>query len=144
MTWVHDQIYAAGGEHIPNNWQTFADQTGISAIIHLRNMAPVQFRGLRAQAFLWLNLDDESQATVNDRLLVAQFLEMCLQNELRVLLHSNHGRHRVRWIVVAYLILAGRSVRGAIREVEERPWLAPYHTQVDSWQSFFERVKKLA
>jgi hypothetical protein len=69
---------------------------------------------------------------------------MCLQKELRVLLHSNRGRHRVRWIVVAYLILAGRSVRGAIREVEERPWLAPYHTQVDSWQSFFERVKKLA
>ncbi|NIM92929.1 MAG: hypothetical protein GTO18_04370 [Anaerolineales bacterium] len=141
MTWVLDGIFAAGGEHLPATWDSFADQTGISAVVHLRPERPATFTGPAPGAFLWLNLEDETQADMEARWLVAEFVGDCLEDGRRVLLHSSISRHRVRWIFTAYRIWGGRRVSAVLREVEERPWLAPYHTDVDAWNAFCEFVK---
>lgn len=141
LTWVHKQIFAAGGEHIPKNWAAFRDQTGISAILHLSPDQPTIFKGPSPNAYLWMKVDREHQVNPNDRWTAGMFLQTCVAADQRVLIHSIKGRHRVRWIFVSYLIISGSSVKGAISEVEEKPWLSPYYTEIDSWQKFFQFVK---
>lgn len=141
MTWVHEAIYAGGGDHIPATWQDFAGQTGITAVVHLRPGNPDSFRGDAPKAFLWINLEAEEQAGVDERWLAGSFVMDCLAGGHRVLLHSSLGRHRARWAYVAYRICSGRSVRAALREAAEKPWLAPYHTDVAAWEAFAEAVR---
>lgn len=136
MTWVHDHIFAAGGDHIPATWEEFAYQTGVSAVLHLNTSKPSKFLGPPPEVFLWLDVADESQAGLDDRHLAARFLGDCLNAGHRVLLHSSFGRHRTRWAFVSYSIAEGRSVHTALRIAAERPWLAPYHTEVESWHVF--------
>jgi hypothetical protein len=141
LTWVHDQIYAAGGDHIPEVWASFVDQTGISAIVHLNSDAPAQFVGPLPNAFLWMRIGEEREAGISERLFAAQFIERCLQAGDKILLHSSEGRHRVRWLFVAFLILSGRGVRGTLSLVENRPWLSPYKTDLGIWNEYSEFVK---
>ncbi len=140
MTWVHDQIYAAGGEHLPMTWRSFANQTGVTAVLHLRPVSPAAFHGSFPESFLWLDLADENQAGLEERWLVASFIDEVLKSGRRMLLHSSLRRHRVRWAYVSYLIWTGRSVRASLREVEERPWLAPYRTDKKVWEDFKQFV----
>jgi hypothetical protein len=141
VTWVHEEIFAGGGKHIPAAWEAFADQTGITAVMHLRPGTPDIFRGPLPAAFLWLDLADEDQAGVEERWLAGRFVADCLVEGRRVLLHSSLGRHRTRWAYVAYRIVSGRSARAALREAAERPWLGPYHTQSAAWERFAEAVR---
>ncbi len=141
LTWVHDQIYAAGGDHIPKDWAAFRDQTGISAILHLSPNVPATFQGPTPIAYLWMKVEREQQANLADRWAAGSFLQTCVAANRKVLIHSNSGRHRVRWIFVSYLIISGRTVKGSISEVEEKPWLSPYHTELEEWHTFFEYVK---
>lgn len=136
MTWVHDRIFAAGGEHIPATWGEFACQTGVSAVLHLNSSRPSKFLGPPPEVFLWLDVADESQTGFDDRRLAARFLRDCVNAGHRVLLHSSFGRHRTRWAFVSYWIAEGRSVLAALRMAAERPWLAPYHTEIESWHAF--------
>jgi len=136
VTWVHDRIFAAGGERLPATWRTFADQTGISAVLHLRPERPAVFEGPPPRSFLWLDVQDESQADAQTRWLAARFLEDCLGAGQAVLLHSSLGRHRGRWAFVAYRILSGRSAAAALREAAQRPWLGPYRTDSGAWEAF--------
>jgi hypothetical protein len=136
LTWVHDQIYAAGGDHLPSNWASFVDQTGITSVLHLRPDSPASFLGPCPESFLWLDLADESQAGLEERWLAASFIFENLKNGRSILLHSSLRRHRVRWAYVSYLIRIGRSVRASLKEVEEKPWLAPYRTDVEIWNEF--------
>ena len=136
MTWVHDQIYAAGGTHIPMTWADFADQTGVSAILHINPNEPDRFRGPAADQFLWMDVADESQAGLDERRQAAIFLDSCVTGGFRILLHSSLGFHRTRWAYVAYTICAGRSVRAALRSAAEPPWLAPYSTDHEMWNEF--------
>jgi hypothetical protein len=141
LTWVHDQIYVAGGDHIPSTWASFVDQTGISAVLHLRPEKPSAFRGPIPESFLWLDLADESQAGLGERWLAALFIGENLEKGLRILLHSSLRLHRVRWTYVSYLIWRGGSVRASLREVEKKPWLAPYRTEQEIWENFKQYVK---
>jgi hypothetical protein len=141
LTWVHNNIYAAGGEHIPRDWAAFRDQTGISAILHLSPDQPVVFEGLSPIAYLWMSIDRELNADLLDRWTAGSFLQTCIAADQRVVIHSIMGRHRVRWVYVSYLIMSGKSVKGAISEVEEKPWLTPYHTELEIWQKFSTYVK---
>jgi hypothetical protein len=141
LTWVHQQIYAGGGDHIPIDWEAFRDQTGISAILHLNPVEPVIFQGPAPSAYLWMNIDHEREIDQNNRWQAGTFVQSCVSTDHRVLIHSGRGRHRVRWIYVAYLILSGSSIKGAISEVEEKPWLSPYHTDPREWQKFHQNVK---
>ncbi|OGO19800.1 MAG: hypothetical protein A2Z14_08250 [Chloroflexi bacterium RBG_16_48_8] len=141
MTWVHDQIYAAGGEHLPSTWASFVNQTGVTAVLHLRPVSPASFHGPLPRGFLWMDLADESQAGLEERWLAASFIGENLEKGRRILLHSSLRRHRVRWAYVSYLIWMGRSVRASLREVEEKPWLAPYHTDERIWEDFRQFVK---
>lgn len=141
LTWVHEQIYAGGGDHIPAEWDSFRDQTGVSAILHLNPVEPVIFQGPIPLAYLWMNIDRESEVGQKDRWEAASFLRICLDADQRVLIHSGRGRHRIRWVLVAYLILAGSTVKGAISQVEEKPWLSPYHTELGEWNRFHQLVK---
>lgn len=141
MTWVHDRIYAAGGTFVPETWGSFSDQTGIQAILHLRPEAPIPFKGPCPRQFLWLNVEDESQADEDCRLLAARFIGHAMEQGHSVLLHSSISRHRTRWAFVAYGIWRGRMVRAVLREAEEKPWLSPYVTDVEAWQAFSMMVQ---
>jgi hypothetical protein len=141
VTWVHDRIYAGGGAHIPDHWDEFAEQTGISAIVHLAPGRPATFRGRPPLAFLWLDLADETEAGPEERWLVGRFIDDCLEQGRKVLLHSSLGRHRARWAFVAYRILAGRTAPAALREAAERPWLTPYRTDPSVWEEFAGEVR---
>jgi hypothetical protein len=138
---VHEQIYAAGGAHIPKDWATFCDQTGISAILHLNPGYPVVFHGPLPEAFLWMDVDREGQVDQTKRWTAGTFLLLCTSSGMRVLVHSSQGRHRIRWAVVAFLIISGKTVKGAISEVEKKPWLSPYHTRIDEWHAFHRSLK---
>jgi hypothetical protein len=141
VTWVHERIYAAGGDFIPENWGSFSDQTGVDAIVHLSPKLPQKFQGPPANVFLWMDLIDERQAGMEERTLVAGFIQKSLQDGRRVLLHSSLGRHRVRWIYVAYLIQSGQTTRAALRQGAERPWLAPYKTDKELWARFESLIR---
>ncbi len=136
MTWIHDQIYAAGGKHIPATWDDFMDQTGVSVILHFKPESPECFSGSVPEQFLWMDVADEFQAGLDERLLAAVFLHTSVSAGLRVLLHSSLGLHRTRWAYVAYSIMAGCSVKSALRTAAEPPWLAPYHTDREVWEAF--------
>jgi hypothetical protein len=136
LTWVHDQIYAAGGEHIPQHWEMFHDQTGINAIVHLRPRKPAAFLGPMPSAFLWLDVEEESGAALEDRWLVGRFIDTYVRVGERILLHSSLTRHRVRWVFVAYRIYSGSSVTSTLREVAEKPWMDPYPTEEATWRAF--------
>lgn len=142
MTWVHNQIYAAGGGHIPRTWNDFAGQTGVTAVLHLRPTRPAAFCGQPPLAFLWLNVAEEGSADLETRWLAGQFLLSCVRLGQRVLLHSSIGRHRTRWAFVAYGICAGRSVQAALRSAAKRPWLSPYPTDEALWLSFADMVRE--
>lgn len=141
MTWVHEQIYAGGGDHIPGSWESFADQSGIKAVVHLRAGSPAAFRGRPPEAFLWLSLEEEDEAGVEDRWLAGRFVAERVGAGDKVLLHSSLGRHRTRWVYVAYQICTGRQVRAALREAAQRPWLGPYHTDRALWETFAQAVR---
>jgi hypothetical protein len=144
LTWVHDNIYAAGGMHIPSNWGAFADQTGVTGVLHLAPDSAAKFFGSSPEVFLWLNIADESQAASRERLLAGRFLFECVAEGRRVLLHSSLGRHRTRWAFVAYLLIAGSSVRAALRQAADLPWLSPYHTDTAAWEAFAETLRALS
>jgi hypothetical protein len=143
VTWVHEQIYAAGGDHIPTTWVSFADQTGVTAVLHLAQDRPSQFRGELPKSFLWMDIDEEKRADLNARHLAGNFLLHCVKDHQRILLHSSSGRHRTRWAYVAYCICAGMSVRKAIRLASNRPWLSPYYTDIGLWETFAGMLKVL-
>jgi hypothetical protein len=141
MTWVHDQIYAGGGEYIPAHWDAFADQTGITGVLHLRPEAPAAFIGPEPHAFQWMPIEDETQAGKAQRMFAAQFIHRQVLLGERVLLHSSLGRHRVRWAFIAYEIYTGRSWRAAVRDAARKPWLSPYRTDEVSWQEFADWIQ---
>lgn len=136
MTWVHERIFAAGGSHIPHTWAEFSDQTGVNAIVHLNPSAPLDFSGSPPEAFLWLSMQEETEADLSCRWLAGHFVQRQLREGRSVLLHCRAGRHRTRWVFVAYLLLQGKSWRAALRQAEQRPWLAPYHTDPAVWRAF--------
>jgi len=136
VTWVEEAIFAGGGEHIPTAWEDFAAQTGVSGVVHLRPASPAAFHGPSPACFLWLSVREESDASDEERLLAGTFVSQCLAEGRRVLLHSSLGRHRTRWVYVAYRILAGSSVQAALRRASQRPWMEPYATDERAWTAF--------
>jgi hypothetical protein len=140
MTWVADGIYAAGGEHIPATWDAFSLQTGIRAVLHLSPLQPLHFFGPVPDQFLWLDIEEESSADLDARQLAGEFILASQQAGQAVLLHSTQGRHRVRWAYVAHQLCAGRKLETVLREAAEKPWLAPYHTDLTLWQAFSARL----
>jgi hypothetical protein len=83
-----------------------------------------------------MDVEEETQVGIEERCLAAQFIHECLQNGHQILLHSSHGRHRTRWVYVAFQIYNGQSVRAALRQAAESPWLSPYHTDTEVWDRF--------
>ena len=136
MSWVSNQIFAAGGSAIPDTWEQFQAETGITTLLHLNPNAPAEFKGPVPLRYLWLDIADENDADEKIRSLAGQFvLEAVFAGE-RILLHAGNGRHRTRWVFVAYLILSGRKPQTAFRLAEKLPWLAPYNTDRDRWEQF--------
>lgn len=144
MTWVHTDIYAAGGAHIPDTWDHFANQTGIRSIVHLNPGHPIPFQGGSPEAFLWLSVDREEEVDLATRMMTAQFVDHCLRSGHKVLIHSGRGRHRTRWIFVAWSILQGRSVAATLRTAAQAPWLDPYPTDEGVWEDFRRGVRQLS
>lgn len=144
MTWVHDRIFAAGGAHIPRHWDNFVHQYGPTAIVQLNQDGPTPFAGPPPPALLWLGVEREELASHAVRLTAAEFVGHAIQDGGQVLLHSPNGRHRTRWVYVAYLIWSGVSALTAIRRAGQAPWLSPYETDQDLWQDFQARVHRRA
>ncbi len=141
VTWVDEAIFAAGGDHVPATWGDFAAQTGVSGVVHLRPGSPAVFTGPLPARFLWLSVQDETDAAAEDRLLAGAFVIACRSEGRRVLLHSSLGRHRTRWVYVAYRILAGTSPQAAMRRAARRPWMEPYPTDESAWTAFAEQAR---
>ncbi len=141
MTWVAEGIFAAGGGHIPNTWDKFRQQTGIEAILHLSSTRPQNFKGPIPGSFLWLDIEDETEADLASRRLAGEYIRACVAAGQAILLHSAQGRHRVRWAYVAHQLCEGRKLKTVLREVAEKPWLAPYHTDQKLWQEFYEAIR---
>lgn len=138
MTWVHERIFAAGGTHIPQTWASFADQTGIRAILHLNPHRPETFNGDLPASYLWLDVADEEDADDETRWLAGRFAQWHLANGNRLLIHSSLGLHRTRWVYMSFLLCQKVSLGTALRRAQEPPWLAPYRTNEGSWLSFVE------
>jgi hypothetical protein len=136
MTWVQDGIFAAGGEALPAAWAEFSAQTGIADVLHLRPGAPAAFFGPSPHSFLWLDVATEDQAALSERLLAGGFIDACLREGRKILLHASLGRHRTRWAFVAYQIWTGTAAPTAIRRAACPPWMSPYPTDQDRWQEF--------
>lgn len=136
MAWVHERIFAGGGDHIPATWDQFSREMSIQTVIHLSRPKPMVFKGHLPARYLWLDVEQEDELELPTRELCGRFVLEALEARGNVLLHSRHGRHRTRWIYVAYLICAGRQVRAALRLAEEKPWQAPYHTDREAWRQF--------
>ncbi len=142
LTWVHEGVFAAGGAHIPSTWAGFTDQTRISSIVHLNAGEPMEFAGPCPEAFLWLGVEREGEADLEDRWLVGRFIRRQIEAGRSVLLHGGAGRHRTRWAFTAFLLVQGSSLGAALRRVEKPPWLAPYHTDLEAWQAFVEWLER--
>jgi hypothetical protein len=140
LTWIHDRIYAAGGEYLPNNWASFVDQTGIVAVLHQKPISPANFIGPTPASFLWMNLEEEVEVGHDERQLAAIFIDENLRFGKSVLIHSSLRLHRIRWTYMAYLIWSGKSVRASLKVVEQKPWLTPYHTDMQGWEDFKEFI----
>jgi len=136
VAWVNESIFAAGGEHIPKTWGEFAEMTGITAIIHLAQGTPSRFEGPEPPRFLWLQATEEEQANLQMRFQAGMFVQECIQEGRKTLLHCTISRHRTRWVYVAYGLVDGRKLSTVLREAAERPWLAPYRTDEAKWQEF--------
>jgi hypothetical protein len=136
VAWVHEKIFAGGGAHIPSTWDEFSSQMGIRAVVHLARPGPILFQGGTTAGFLWLDIEHESDADLPTRHLCGRFIQEAISKGQNVLLHSAHGRHRTRWLYVAYLICSGKQVRAALTLAEEKPWQAPYHTDRAAWTEF--------
>ncbi len=103
---------------------------------------PPRSRGTVPHAFLWLGIAEEGDAAPADRWLAGQFVADCLQAGSKVLLHSSLGRHRTRWVYVAWAIVDGRSAQAALRQAGAKPWLSPYHTSPELWDAFARDVRR--
>jgi len=136
MTWVHEKIYAAGGTHVPSTWSAFSDQTGIKTVLHLGGDGPSWFEGPPPDVFLWMKVEKEREAGLEERMRAARFIHDNLLDGRAVLLHSSQGRHRTRWAYVAYCLYAGRKLKPVLREAAERPWMSPYITDELAWEAF--------
>lgn len=140
MPWVHDSIYAAGGDHLPETWTEFQHQTGILAVVHLREGRPDRFSSPLPDGFLWLNVAKEDQLTDQQLWLAARFVDDALGAGARVLLHGHYGMQRTRPLYAAYRILKGKSLPATLREVEQRPWLKPYRGGAERLARFAEWI----
>jgi hypothetical protein len=94
------------------------------------------------ERFLWLDISEEAEADSGARLLAGEYIADCLREGRSVLLHSSHGRHRVRWAYVAYRLVSGARLSAALKQAAERPWLAPYHTDRKAWELLEVRLAR--
>lgn len=140
MSWVTEQVFAAGGTMIPCDWARFKLETGIDAVLHMNPVAPTPFEGPDPERFLWLDAADEEGADLAMRKAAGRFIFQAVHDGYRVLLHATPGRHRARWAYVAYLILDGRRPASAVRMAAEQPWLAPYSTDMAQWEAFYRSL----
>jgi protein-tyrosine phosphatase len=138
MPWATDRIFVAGGGFVEDNWAEVQAQTGASAIITVDLDKPGEFKEPRPWAWLWLPVESEEGYTLDQLRLGAHFIEAALAAGRTVLLHGPQGAHRTRPLVAAHLIAQGKSVSRVVKELEQKPWLAPYRGQV----SLLEQLKE--
>lgn len=107
----------------------------------LSEAKPAVFQGQPPEQLLWLDIVDESEAKTADRELAGRFLFECVDSGRLVLLHSIHSRHRTRWAYVSFLMYEGASLRAALRQAAEAPWLSPYETDKRAWEKFDQMLR---
>jgi len=125
MPWVTDHIFVAGGDFIVNDWATFQDQTGISAVVAIGDNSAPALQPPQA-ALLWLALAAESDYTLEQLRWGTEFIATALATGRQVLLYAPAGMHRTRPLVAAHLIHSGVSLARTLRLMEQKPWLPPY------------------
>jgi protein-tyrosine phosphatase len=136
MTWATDYIFVAGGDFVSSHWTEFQNQAGVSAVITVSTDGPPPYLNPLPWAALWLPVDDEGAYTLEYLVLGAKFIDTALAAGHTVLLHGPKGVHRTRPLVAAHLLAGGKSVARVLREVEERPWLPPYHGSRELLEAF--------
>lgn len=136
MTWATDHIFVAGGDFVSDYWSEFQGQAGVSAVVTLCPDRPRLYVDPTPWAVLWLPVSDENAYTLDRLTLGVDFIETALAHGRKVLLHGPQGVHRTRPLVAAHLIANGKTVARTIRDLEQKPWLPPYHGSVDLLDAF--------
>jgi hypothetical protein len=139
MTWVTDSIFLAGGDYVREFWAKFQDQAGVSAVVTVSAEGPVAYVNPLPWAALWLPVGEEAGYTVEQLALGVDFIEAALGAGRKVLLHGPHGVHRTRPLVAGHWLARGRSLARVLREMEEKPWMPPYHGSREVLEAFVGR-----
>lgn len=139
MTWATDSIFVAGGDYVRDYWSDFQDQAGVSAVVTVSPEGPVAYVNPLPWAALWLPVADEAAYTLDQLALGVDFIEAALAAGRKVLLHGPHGVHRTRPLVAGHLLARGKSLARVLRAMEEKPWLPPYHGDVELLEALAQR-----
>jgi protein-tyrosine phosphatase len=130
MTWATDHIFVAGGDYVSEYWGDFQHQSGVGAVVTVSPDRPGAYLEPAPWAALWLPVAEETDYTLDQLALGAQFIEAALAAGHKVLLHGPHGVHRTRPLVAAHLIANGKTVPRVVHELEQKPWLPPYQGDI--------------
>jgi protein-tyrosine phosphatase len=118
MGWITDNVLLAGGGISPTNWQQVVE-LNISAVVNLRSEHQNVFAEPWPIAYLWLPVADQTEPTVEQLLLGAQFIHANVQANRKVLVHCRMGIHRSATVVRAYLLYTGLSLDDALAKLGE-------------------------
>ena len=131
MTWATDHLFVAGGDYVSEYWRDFQSQTDVGAVITVSPERPPAYLDPAPWATLWLPVAEENAYTLDQLALGAQFIDAALNAGYKLLLHGPHGVHRTRPLVAAHLIAHGKTVARVVRDLQEKPWMPPYHGEVE-------------
>lgn len=139
MTWATDSIFVAGGDYAREYWGEFQAQSGVSAVVTVSPEGPVAYLDPPPWAALWLPVAGEAAYSLDQLALGVDFIEAALAAGHKVLLHGPHGVHRTRPLVAGHLLARGKSLARVLREMEEKPWLPPYHGKAELLEALMQR-----
>ncbi|MCC6187597.1 MAG: hypothetical protein IT318_01070 [Anaerolineales bacterium] len=139
MTWATDSIFVAGGDYVREYWGEFQAQSGVSAVVTVAPEGPVAYLDPLPWAALWLPVASEAAYNLDQLALGVDFIEAALAAGRKVLLHGPHGVHRTRPLVAGHLLARGKTLARVLREMEEKPWLPPYHGKTELLEALLLR-----
>ena len=125
---------------LPDALQKGASRQGVSADISLRGKHIDTPFGVKY--FLWLPTKDHYAPSQQQLLAGAAAIDTLVKQKAKVYVHCKAGHGRSPTLVAAYLILKGKSAKGAIAAVrKKRPGIHPTASQIRALARFERSVR---
>lgn len=141
MAWIADDIFAAGGEQVTQDWAGFQAQAGALAVVLVSPGPLPALDAPRPWALLWLPVEAETEYALHHFQLGVDFVAAARAARQKVLLLGPRGLHHVRPLFAALLLSEGRSLARTLREVQQKPWLPPYRGEPALLEEWMTRIK---